>query len=81
MGFVVTLPASSGCSPRDWREDTQTLDAAVGGDDNLDAQARLFQNDYFSGKRNAAFNLADQSAERGGFVGLAQIAQAGLLAE
>ena len=63
------------------RKDAQALYAAVGGGYDLDAQAGGFEQNNLAGKRDAALDLADQTAERGGFVGLAESAQAGLLAE
>ena len=59
------------------RKDAQALHAAIRGGDDLHAQASGFEPHDFAGQRNAAFDLADQAAERGGFVGFAQTAQAG----
>jgi len=55
------------------RMDAQAFDAAVSGNNDLDAQAAGLKDNHFAGHGNAAFNLADQAAERCGFVVLAQI--------
>ena len=44
-------------------------------------QAGGFEQHNLAGERDAALDLADQAAQRGGFVGFVEIAQAGLLAE
>jgi len=80
-GFVRRLRSLCWSGFFSWREDAQALDAAACGGDDLDLHAGGFKQDDFAGERDAAFDFADQAAERGGFVSLVETSQAVLLAK